>query len=217
MVAMPPDKRAGHNPSAGPTRETTCLDPGEVTRLLRRWSGGDQGAFDALLPVVYEELHALAGRYLRRERPDHTLPPTGLVHEAYLRLVGADPGAAQLESRTHFFAMAAQAMRRILIEHARRYAAARRMPPSAKQPLREDSAARGEEQPWLDLLALNQALEQLRNDHPRQAQVVELRYFGGLSETEIAHMLDLSRAPVSRDWRVARLLLGRLLRPAVAS
>lgn len=185
---------------------------GDVTRLLRRWTAGDRGAVEELVPLVYRDLRELADRYLRRERADHTLPPTGLVHEAYLRLVGSDPANATIENRIHFFAVAAQAMRRILVDHARRHAAARRPSPADAVPFEESGAVdRRPAEPVLEVLAVHQALDRLRADHPRQAEVVELRYFGGLGEDEVALVLDVSRATVARDWRLARLLLGRLL------
>jgi len=186
---------------------------GEVTLLLRRWTAGDRAAVDDLLPLVYQELRQLARRYLRRERPDHTLPPTALVHEAYLRLIGSDLSAATVETRVHFFAVAAQAMRRILVDHARRHAAARRPSPADRTGFEERGALdRRPAEPVAEILAVHQTLDRLRQDHPRQAQVVELRYFAGLSEAEVAELLGVSRPTVARDWRVARLLLGRLLR-----
>jgi len=181
-----------------------------VTLLLRRWTAGDRAAVDDLLPLVYQELRRLARRYLRRERADHTLPPTALVHEAYLRLIGSDLSTATLETRAHFFAVAAQAMRRILVEHARRHAAARRPSPADRTGFEEQGAVdRRPAEPVAEILAVHQMLDRLRRDHPRQAQVVELRYFAGLSEAEVAELLGVSRPTVARDWRVARLLLGR--------
>jgi RNA polymerase sigma factor (TIGR02999 family) len=183
-----------------------------VTLLLRRWTAGEQAAVDDLFPLVYQELRRLARRYLRRERSDHTLPPTALVHEAYLRLLGSDLSAATVETRAHFFAVAAQAMRRILVEHARRHAAVRRPSPADRTGFEEHGALdRRPAEPVLEILAVHQILDRLRQDHPRQAQVVELRYFAGLSEVEVAELLGVSRPTVARDWRVARLLLGRLL------
>ncbi len=188
--------------------------PGEVTVLLKRWTDGDSRAVDGLLPLVYDELRGLAALYLGRERAGHTLPPTGLVHEAYLRLVGSDVGEATIDDRAHFFAVAAQAMRRILVEHARRHAAARRPSSGHRLALEADSTwDRTPTAPEAEILALHQALERLKEDHPRQARVVELKYFGGLSEEESGRVLGVSRATVARDWRIARLLLGRDLRP----
>jgi RNA polymerase sigma factor (TIGR02999 family) len=188
-------------------------EAGEVTQLLRRWRAGDGAAGDELVELLYDELRSLAGSYLRRERKGHTLAPTALVHEAYLRLAG---GADQpsIENRVHFFALTARAMRRVLVDHARHHAAARRPSPSDARSL--DAAGDVEDRtddPLEEVLAVHQALDRLREDHPRQAQVAELRYFGGLSEAEIAEVLGVSVGTVSRDWRVARLLLARLLRP----
>jgi RNA polymerase sigma factor (TIGR02999 family) len=190
---------------------------GDVTRLLRRWKAGDREAVGELVPLVYLELRELAGRYLRRERVDHTLPPTALVHEAYMRLVGSDPSNATIANRRHFFAVAAQAMRRILVEHARRHAAARR--PSPRDAVGYEEAGPADlrtPEPLHEVLVVHEALDRLRSDHPRQTQVVELRYFGGLGEEEVAEVIGVSRATVARDWRVARLLLGRFLRQEAA-
>lgn len=184
---------------------------GDITRLLHRWSAGDPEAADALLPMVYDELRRLAGHYLRRERPDHTLPPTGLVHEAYLRLLGPAPAGAALDNRAHFFAVAAKAMRRILVDHARRHAAARRLRPAKKTAFEEAGAFDRAPASAVEVLEVHEALDRLREDHPRQAEVVELRYFGGLTEPEIAEVLGVSRPTVARDWRLARMLLRRLL------
>lgn len=193
---------------------------GDVTRLLRRWGDGDARAIDDLLPLVYGELRQLAGSYLRRERPGHTLAPTALVHEAYLRLAGSDLAHARLEQRSHFFAVAAQAMRRILVEHARRRGAARRPSSGERVELDDRTVLDGHRpatDPLLEVLAVHESLERLKEAHPRKAQVVELRYFGGLSESEVAELLGVSRASVARDWRVARLLLGDLLSAGVVS
>ena len=189
-------------------------EPGDITRLLDGWAGGEPGAADSLLELVYEELRLLAGRYMRRERSDHTLAPTALVHEAYLRLMRSRLDEAGLENRHHFFAVAAQAMRRILVEHARRFQTNRRVAPKDRvsldglTPDHEPFA----EAPAEEILAVDAALDQLRELHPRQAEVVELRYFVGLGEDEIATVLGVSRATVTRDWRVARLMLSRSLK-----
>lgn len=197
-------------------RPDTRPPSGDITLLLQRWTAGDEGAANALLPKVYDELRRLAGRYLRRERPDHTLPPTGLVHEAYLRLLGTDPAAATIDNRVHFFAVAAKAMRRILVDHARRHAATRRLAPADKTSFEEAGAFDRERASFLEVLEVHDALDRLREDHPRQAEVVELRYFGGLTEPEIAEVLGVSRPTVARDWRLARLLLRRLLTTGAA-
>ncbi|MCB1035040.1 MAG: RNA polymerase subunit sigma-70 [Acidobacteria bacterium] len=182
--------------------------------LLERWVEGDGRALDELVPHLYGELRRLAGGYMRSERQDHTLTPTGLVNEAYLRLSCSKSSQARVESRTHFFAMAAQAMRRILVEHARRYQAQRRISPADRVPLEDDGFLSRIEPKFDEILALDQALGKLREDYPRQASVVEMRYFGGLTETDVATVLGVSRLTVARDWRMARLLLSRLLAPA---
>lgn len=166
---------------------------------------------EELLSQVYGQLRQLAGSHLRRERNDHTLTPTGLVHEAYLRLVGSDLKGATFENRVHFFAAAARAMRRILVEHARRYQAARRASPKDRVAFEDDAIWAKVEPPPTEILALDQALARLRESSPRQADVVELRYFGGLSESDIATVLNVSRGTVARDWRVARMMLSRNL------
>lgn len=184
---------------------------GDVTVMLARWAGGDEQAIDQLLPKVYDELLVLASRYLRRERDDHTLTPTALVHEAYLRLVGSELQGATVKNRVHFFAVTARAMRRILVEHARRYQANRRASPKDRVVIEDDAIwARIDPKP-MEILALDQALDRLRKTSPRQADVVELRYFGGLSESDVARVLDVSRGTVARDWRVARMMLARTL------
>lgn len=185
---------------------------GEVTVMLERWVSGDAQAIEDLLPQVYGELRKLAGRYLRQERSDHTLTPTALVHEAYLRLLGSDLAGATVENRVHFFAVAARAMRRILVEHARRYQAARRASPKDRVELEDEAIWAQIEAPPEEILAVDQALEHLRKVSPRRADVVEMRYFGGLSETDIARVLDVSRGTVARDWRIARMILKRSLR-----
>jgi RNA polymerase sigma factor (TIGR02999 family) len=152
---------------------------------------------------------------LRRERQDHTLTPTSLVHEAYLRLVGADLEGATMENRAHFFAIAARAMRRILVDHARRYQAARRASPRDRVVFEDDGLWAHVKPPPTEILALDQALERLRKSSPRQADVVEMRYFGGLSEADIAEVLNVSRITVSRDWRIARMMLSRTLSPGI--
>ena len=197
---MAAEKRLGTEESEG------------VTLLLERWVSGDERAIDRLLPHVYQELRHLARTHLHREREDHTLTPTGLVHEAYLRLFGQSLKGARVENRTHFFALASQAMRRILVEYARRYEAARRAAPKDRVTLDDDGIQARVEPKAVEILALDQALERLRRDHPRQASVVEMRYFGGLSESDIATVMDVSRITVARDWRVARMLLSRTLK-----
>ena len=199
-----------------PQDEAGAKEPGEITLMLERWAAGDTAAMDELVTTVYGELRRLAGSYLRRERPDHTLTPTGLVSEAYLRLMGSELTGATFDNRVHFFAAAARAMRRILVDHARRYQAARRASPKDRVHLEDDAIWAQVKPPEADILALDEALERLRKTSPRQADVVELRFFGGLSETDIATVLNVSRT-VSRDWRVARLMLNRSLTGATGA
>jgi RNA polymerase sigma-70 factor, ECF subfamily len=184
-------------------------DPGAVSQLLRAWAGGDLKARDALVPLVYRELHKRASGYLRRERPDHTLQATALVHEAYLRLAGQDRAAWQ--NRGHFYAVAAQMMRRILVDHARERQAAKR--PGAGMRVDLDDRIAAPEPPGSDVLMLDEALTELSAMDPRQGRIVELRYFGGLSEQEVAHALSLSRATVTREWKRARAWLYHRMSP----
>lgn len=177
--------------------------PGEVTRLLSDWSDGDQAAFENLLPLVYNELRGLASSYLRRERSGHTLQPTALVNEAFLRLVGSETG--QIKNRSHFFGIAARVMRQVLVDYARSAAAQKRIGPDAKITLEDGRAAHLS--PGTDLLEVHDALNRLAELNPRHAQVVELRYFGGLSREQVAETLGISLTTVERDWRVARLWL----------
>lgn len=176
-------------------------EAGEVTQLLMAWSGGDRAALDRLMPLVYRELRRLAAAYIRRERSGHTLQPTALVHEAYLRLVGQSE--VQSPSRAKFFAIAANLMRQILVNHAKRKQAGKRGS-GGKEPLHESSAV---VQPAVDLLALNEALEKLAELDARKCHIVELRFFGGLTEEQIAEVLGVSLTTVKRDWRVARAVL----------
>jgi RNA polymerase sigma factor (TIGR02999 family) len=167
---------------------------------------GDPLAAHALLPLVYQELRALAAARLRREKANTTLDPTGLVHEAYLRLAGSS-AIQSWDSRGHFFAAAAEAMRRILIERARRRRSARKLSLASPSGLEFHGAA-GNPGP-LDILALNDALRKLESEHPSKAQIVKLRFFSGLSHEEIAAVLDLSSVTVKRHWRFARVWLHR--------
>lgn len=176
-----------------------------VSELLRSWGRGDLQARDNLLPIVYRELRRRAAAYLRHERHARTLQPTALVNEAYLRLAGKKQ--IDWQGRAHFFGMAAQAMRRILVDHARNHRAARR-PNTALQVTLDDRVGLVPEQDC-ELLLLDQALEDLACRDERQSRIVELRYFGGLSEQEIADVLGLSRATVTRDWQTARAWLYR--------
>lgn len=190
-------------------RDSDETTGGEVTKLLERWRSGDSSAQEALFAEVYDDLHSLASAYMRDERNGHTLPPTGLVNEAFLRMKREDSAVGLAENRRHFFSIAARAMRRILVEHARYHAAARRPSPRDSEPLNESMLAVDHETTLLEILTVDKAMEQLRAANERQAQVVELRYFAGLDESEVAEILGLSRATVTRDWRVARMLLRR--------
>lgn len=181
-------------------------EAGEVTRLLVRWRDGDAAAFERLLPLVYDELRVIAGRQLRRERPDHTLQTTALVHEAYLRLVGSD---VSWEGRPHFLAVAATCMRRILVDHARARGRQKRDPGQ-----RVPSPAEGPERlplDSLDLIALDTAMEKLMGVDHRKGRALELYYFGGLSYEEMAPLLAISPATVHRELRSARAWLSKEL------
>src|SRR5580765_5703024 len=180
---------------------------GTVSVLLKAWGKGDLQARDDLVPLVYRELQRRAGAYLRRERPDHTLQPTALVHEAFMRLMGQDRVAWQ--NRAHFFAMAAQMMRRILVDHAREHQAAKR--PGAHLKVLLDDGIGAAHPPACELMMVDEALVELARIDPRQGQIVELRYFGGLSEQEVAAVLSVSRATVTREWQTARAWLYRRL------
>jgi RNA polymerase sigma-70 factor (ECF subfamily) len=182
--------------------------PSAVTVLLKRWSAGDLDALDVLLPAVQDELRRLARSYMRREREGHTLEPTALVNEAYLRLV--DQRDVRWANRGHFFAIAAQAMRRVLVDHARGHVAAKRGGGAERVTLSGVAADRPE-QVEVDVLWLNEALERLARLDERQARVVELRYFAGMSVEEVADVLDISTATVKREWSTARLWLAHAL------
>jgi RNA polymerase sigma-70 factor (ECF subfamily) len=178
---------------------------GAVSGLLRAWSKGDREAGEKLLPLVYEELRRRAAAYLRRERTDHTLQPTALVNETYLRLIGQERVAWQ--NRAHFYGVAAQMMRRILVDHARGRRRSKREGAAVRVAL--DERAARTEPPDCELLLLDQALDELAAIDPQQARIVELRYFGGLSEGEVAGALSVSRSTVTREWRIARGWLYR--------
>jgi RNA polymerase sigma factor (TIGR02999 family) len=177
----------------------------QVTFLLSRWREGDQEALDSLMPLVYEELRHLARHYLQQERPDHTLQSTALVNEAYVRLVGNAP--PQWESRAHFFGVAARLMRQILVDHARNHAAVKRGENPVKLTLSEGLFAA--KQASLDLLALDAALNRLAEVSPQQSQIVELRFFSGLTIDDTAEALAISPATVKRNWTMARAWLFR--------
>lgn len=179
----------------------------DVTELLERWSQGDSEALEDLIPLVYEELHKLADHYLRHERPGHTLQPTALVHEAYLRLSGLRE--MRLQNRAHFYGASAHVMRRVLVDHARRRNARKRGggAPTPSAPAAFDTPV----DVRLDLVALDGALDRLMRLAPEQAKVVELRYFGGLSVDETAEYMGVSERTVKRHWRFARAWLLRAL------
>lgn len=179
----------------------------EITQLLAEWSGGNQAALDELYPLVYEELHRLARRYMSRERKGHTLQTTALINEAYVRLV--DQKNVHWANRSHFFAISAQIMRRILIDHARRHAYAKRGG-GAQQVSLEEAATVARDQS-AELLRLDEALKSLSEMDSRRGQVVELRYFGGLNNEEIAGVLNVSENTVTRDWNMARAWLYQQL------
>ncbi len=179
--------------------------PSNVTQMLHDWSDGDQEVLDKLIPIVYEELRRQAARYLRRERPGHTLQTTALIHEAYLRLI--DQKNVRWQNRAHFYAISAQLMRRILVDHARSRQAAKRGGSDIKLPLEEAIiASEGRE---VDLVALDEALERLAAIDQQQSRVVELRFFSGLSVEETAEVLGVSPRTVKRDWNVAKAWLRR--------
>jgi RNA polymerase sigma factor (TIGR02999 family) len=179
-----------------------------ITQLLTRWSNGDQTALDRLMPMVYSELRRLASNYLRRERKDHTLQPTALVNEAYLKLI--DQKTARWQNRAQFYGIAAQLMRRILVDHARQHKAAKRGG-SDQQRLSITSAGTLAARTDLDVLALHEALEELATLDRQQERIVELKFFGGLSIEEIAEVLGIGHATVERDWKMARAWLRRKL------
>jgi RNA polymerase sigma factor (TIGR02999 family) len=175
----------------------------DVTRLLVRLTDGDRGVLDELLPVVYGELRKLASSYLRRERVGHTLQPTALVHEAYMRLV--DQTQVQWQNRAHFFGVAAQMMRRILVDHARAHEAEKRGGEFQKLSLDENIDVSGERD--VNLVALDDALNLLAEIDPQKMKIVELRFFGGLSVEETAEVLGVSAPTVKRQWRMAKAWL----------
>jgi RNA polymerase sigma factor (TIGR02999 family) len=179
-----------------------------VTQLLRAWAGGDPGALEALTPLVYAELHQRAARAMAAERPDHTLQPTALVHEAFVRLMNSTD--VVWEDRAHFFALSARLMRRILVDFARARRREKRGGGGTPVPLDDIAVASPQKAPYV--VALDDALIRLAEVDPRKSEVVELRFFGGLSVEETADVLKLSRATVMRDWKVARLWLLREIR-----
>ncbi len=185
-------------------------DPkGQVTQLLSELQGGGDDAMDRLVSFVYAELRRIASGLIRRERSGHTMRPTEVVHEAYMRLFDRD--TLVWDDRRHFFGSAAIAMRRVLIDHARRGSAGKRIPKDEIIPI--DLVEHGLVSSFdIELLALDQALDRLAKVDARQAQIVELRYFAGLTGAEVAELLEVSRGTVNREWRVARLWLRREMR-----
>ena len=180
----------------------------EITRLLARWADGDGQAFEALMPVVYEELRRLANHYLRQERSGHTLQPTALVHEAYLRLAGVHD--LRFRSRAHFYGAAARVMRRVLVDHARHRGRIKRGGPE-REMVAFDEAIDTPIDAQVDFVALDEALVALEHISPERARVVELRYFGGLSVEDTAEYLGVAPATVKRHWAFARAWLFQRL------
>lgn len=181
----------------------TRSSPQEVSLLLHAWRNGDEAALGTLMPLVYDELHRLAHRYMMHERAGHTLQTTALVNEAYLRLI--DANGVDWQDRTHFFAICANLMRRILVDFARSRGYQKRGGNVKKVALEESVLVSPE--PGVDLVKLDDALKALARIDPRKAKVVELRFFGGLSEEEAAEVLKVSRETVKRDWRLAKVWL----------
>ena len=191
----------------GEQNATDAFVPPDVTQLLRNWREGDPDAPERLMPLVYEELRRRARDYLRRERADHTLQPTALVHEAYLRMV--DDNRVSWQSRAHFYGIAARLMRRILVDHARAHNTGKRGGLAPKFSLDEARALPCES--TTDLLALDGVLADFAKVYPRKSEVVELKFFGGLETREISEVLQVSEKTVLRDWSFAKLWLCRAL------
>ena len=178
--------------------------PQQITQLLKEWSDGNGASLDELMPLVYEELRRQAARYLRRERANHTLQTTALIHEAYLKLV--DQRKVKWQNRAHFFAIAAQAMRRILVDYARERKREKRGGAAENLPIDEAFQVASKEKN-IDLVALDEALTRLAEFDERQARIVELKYFSGLDIDETAEVLGISNATVRRDWNIAKAWL----------
>ena len=190
-----------------PSGKTGAATSEGITRLLNAWQQGDAGARDQVFVLVYKELRRRAAGQLRREREGHTLRPTALVHETYLRLMGQD--RVEWQNRAQFFAIASETMRRVLVDHARERKAQKRAGGAVRVALEDDVAT--VEPREVDLIALDGALDALAAMDARQSRVVEMRFFGGLENEEIAEVLGVSRATVDRDWRFARTWLYRRL------
>ena len=180
---------------------------GDITELLVRWNAGEEGAESVLLPAVYSELQKLARRYLRHERPDHTLQATALVHEAYLKLI--DQNRVVYKNRLHFYGLAASMMRRILVEHARSRSALKRGGSVRQISLEEVAEVSGQGSD--DLVAVDEALSALHEENPELARIVELRFFGGFENREVADLLEISIPTIVRKWRVAKAWLYRYM------
>ncbi len=189
--------------------ESAKRTPGALTQLLIAWSQGDANALEQLTPLVYAELRKLAHRYMNRERAGHTLQTTAVVHEAFLRLIGNPQ--ENWQNRAHFYAIAAQMMRRILVDYARANSRAKRGGETTRVALEDIDAPVAEPALDPDVIALDEALEKLAEIDPRRSRVVELRFFGGLSVEETAHVLQVAPDTVVRDWRVAKAWLFRFL------
>ena len=183
-------------------------EPHEITRMLREWGDGNRQVLDDLMPLVYEELHRQAARFLRRERPNHTLQTTALIHEAYIKLI--DQRDINFNSRVHFYAVAANIMRRILVDHARAKNRDKRGGNAETLQFDEDATVIQSGQS-VDLIALDEALSRLAEYDAQQARIVELRYFGGLTLEETAETMRLSRTTVATDWAMAKAWLHREL------
>jgi RNA polymerase sigma factor (TIGR02999 family) len=179
----------------------------QITQLLVLWRQGEHSALDELIPLVYAELHRIAHRYMRRERPDHTLQSSALIHEAYIRLV--DQREAPWQSRGQFFALSARLMRRILVDHARSKAYAKRGAHAKQVSLDEGMAVSGKR--GADIIAVDDALKDLEALDPRKSRIVEMRFFGGLSLEETAEVLEVSVPTVEREWRAARAWLHKAI------
>lgn len=184
-------------------------DNQQITHMLRDWSGGNREALESLLPLVYDELHRQAASFLRRERSDHTLQATALINETYLKLI--DQRDVNWENRTHFFAIAASLMRRILVDHARSKNREKRGGDAIKLTLNEDVLNSKSEEKSIDLMALDEALTRLEKLDEQQAKIVELRYFSGLTLEGTAEALRISRTTVATDWAMAKAWLHREL------
>ena len=189
------------NPEANPSVHAAA--PGRITQLLLKWSEGESSAREELMPLVYAELRTLAAKYLRRERVNHTLQPTALVNEAYLRLI--DQRKVEWQNRAQFFGLAARLMRNILVDHARSHQAAKRGGQQLSVSL--SRADRVSKEPEIDLVALHETLERLAAHDQQKGRIVELRFFGGLTIEETAEVLEISHATVERDWKMARAWL----------